>query len=119
MPLDRTLDRVTDFVYDADNRLLTRTRYNNNSAMPLVTTTTYDTLGRVDVVTDPSGSSSDANYSANGRMANRVVNDGLGNRTFTNTYDGHDRVISQTASGSPNLTTSLTRSQAMPHSPAP
>ncbi|MFQ5493854.1 MAG: dockerin type I domain-containing protein, partial [Phycisphaerae bacterium] len=100
-----TADRVTDFLSDADGRLTNRTVYNNDSATPLTTATTYDPLGRVDVVTDPAGSFTDDNYATNGRLDNRVINDGAGSRTFAYTYDGHDRVTSQTAAGTPNLVT--------------
>ncbi|MFQ5495618.1 MAG: hypothetical protein ACE5EX_09590, partial [Phycisphaerae bacterium] len=102
-----TADRVVDFVYDADGRVLNRQTYNNNSAMALITTTTYDPLDRVDQVTDPSGSVTDENYAANGRLSQRAVSDGVGTRTFTFGYDGHDRVTQQTALGTPDLVTTF------------
>jgi RHS repeat-associated protein len=106
------LDRVTDFTYDADGRLLTRTFYQGSpTPVARTTTTTHDTLGRVDRVTDPSGNFSDDDYATNGRRSQRVVNDsggtGSGDRTFTYAFDGHDRVIGQTAVGTPNLTTTF------------
>ncbi|MEP0842619.1 MAG: RHS repeat protein, partial [Phycisphaerae bacterium] len=106
-PVNVTVDRVTDSGYDADGRLLTRTTYNNNSATPLTTVTTYDSLGRVDTVTDPSGSFTDEDYTANGRLSQRTVNDGLGSRVFTFTYDDHDRIETQTAVGAPDLVTTF------------
>lgn len=106
-PVNVAVDRVTDTGYDADGRLQTRTTYNNNSAAPLTTVTTYDTLGRVDTVTDPSNSFTDEDYAANGRLSQRTVNDGLGNRVFTFGYDGYDRVETQSAFGTPNLVTTF------------
>jgi len=100
-----TTDRVTDSVYDADGRLDIRRTYNNNSATALNATTTYDDLGRVDQVTDPSNSYTDEDYADNGRLSLRSVNDGVGTRTFTFGYDGHDRIKQQTAVGSPDLVT--------------
>jgi RHS repeat-associated protein len=103
-----TTDRVTDSVYDADGRLEIRRTYNNNSATPLNTTTTYDDLGRVDRVTDPSNSFTDEDYADNGRLSLRSVFDGVGLRTFTFGYDGHDRIKQQAAVGSPDLVTMFT-----------
>ncbi len=103
-----TTDRVTDSVYDADGRLEKRRTYNNNSATLLETGTTYDDLGRVDRVTDPSNSFTDEDYADNGRLSLRSVFDGVGLRTFTFGYDGHDRVKQQTAVGSPDLVTMFT-----------
>ena len=37
-------------------------RIDNDQSTPLSTTTTYDSVGRVDVVTDPSGSYTDEDY---------------------------------------------------------
>ncbi len=108
VPPDIINDRVIDLEYDADGRLKFRTTYSNDDATSLVTSTTYDPLGRVDKVTDPSVSFTDDNYAANGRLSSRVVNDGLGSRTFTFNYDGHDRVVSQTALGPPDLVTTFT-----------
>jgi len=102
-----TTDRVVDFVYDADGRLQIRRTYNNNSATPLETATTYDDVGRADRVTDASGSFTDEDYAANGRLSQRAVFDGVGTRTFTFGYDGHDRVTRQTALGSPDLVTTF------------
>ena len=104
---DVTTDRVVDFVYEADGRLQVRRTYNNNSATPLETATTYDDLGRVDRVTDPSGSFTDQGYAANGRLSQRAVFDGVGTRTFTFGYDGHDRTTRQTALGFPDLVTTF------------
>jgi RHS repeat-associated protein len=105
-----TTDRVADSVFDADGRLGIRRTYNNNSATPLNTTTTYDDLGRVDRVTDPSPSNSytDEDYADNGRLSMRSAIDGVGTQTFTFGYDGHDRVKQQTAVGTPNLITAFT-----------
>ena len=103
-----TTDRVTDFTYDADGRLQIQRTYNNDSATPLETVTTYDTLGRVDRVTDPSSSFTDEDYNiANGRLSQRTVFDGVGMRIFTFGYDGHDRVTQQTAIGFPDLVTTI------------
>lgn len=104
---DVTTDRVTDFIYDADGRLQIRRTYNNNSATPLDTVTTYDSLGHTDRVTDPSLSFTDDDYATNGRLSLRAVFDGLGTRSFTFGYDGHDRITQQTAIGSPNLVTAF------------
>ena len=102
-------DRVADSVYDADGRVTLRHMYNNNAATLLTTTTIYDALGRVDRVTDPSNSYTENVYApANGRLASRNVFDGVGVRTTTFTYDGHDRVKSQTRLGLPDLTTTFT-----------
>jgi RHS repeat-associated protein len=105
---DVTVNRVTLNTYDADGREMTRTTYNNNSATPNTTTTTYDDHGRIDVVTDPSASFTDDDYAANGRLDTIVINDGVGSRTFTIGYDGHDRETSRTEAGSPPLVTSTT-----------
>jgi len=102
---DVSTDRVVDSQFDADGRLTIRRTYNNNLATPLDTIAAYDDLGRVDRVTDPSGSSTDEDYADNGRLSQRVVFDRVGARTFTFGYDGHDRVTSQTAHGSPDLVT--------------
>ncbi|MGD8454650.1 MAG: hypothetical protein PVJ57_22785, partial [Phycisphaerae bacterium] len=105
----RDVDRVVDYEYDQDGRLRFRTTYNNGTTSPLTTETTYDSLGRVDVVTDPSGSTTSNGYAANGRLNQRTVDDGYGPRVFTFGYDGHDRVTSRTAVGdgrTPALVTS-------------
>ncbi|MCP4592425.1 MAG: RHS repeat protein, partial [bacterium] len=104
---DVSTDRVVDSEHDTDGRLSFRKTYNNNASAELVTATTYDSLGRVDRVTDPSNSYADQDYNSNGRLEQRVVFDGVGTRTFTFGYDGHDRITSQTAQGSPSLTTSF------------
>ena len=104
---DVTTDRVVESVYDEDGRLEFRYTYNNTLAQTLETSTTYDPIGRVDRVTDPSTSYTDANYTTKGRLSQREVFDGVGVRTFTFGYDGHDRVTSQTAVGSPSLTTAF------------
>ncbi len=104
-PPSVTTDRVVDIEYDADGRVQYRKAYNNNSATPVSTHTTYDALGRLDVVTDAAGDYTDEDYAADGRGSQRKVFDGLGLRTFTLAHDGHDRVTSQTAAGPPSLTT--------------
>jgi|GEM_PF-2155711 len=104
---DVTVDRVTDFQYDADGRLRFRHRYNNNLPTPLTTETTYDALGRIDLVIDPSGSFTDDDYADDGRLDRRTVFDGVGTRTLSFGYDGHDRVTSQTALGTPALVISF------------
>ncbi len=104
---DPTTDRVVAYEYDADSRLEFRTTFNNNAATPLVSETTYDDLGRVDTVTDPSGSFTDNNYATNGRLSSRIVHDGLSARTFTFAYDGHDRTTTHTAVGTPSLVTTF------------
>ena len=99
-------DRVVDLEYDADGRLRFRRMYNNHSATARTTETTYDALGRVNVVTDASGSTTDHDYFANGRLQQRVLFDpGLSLQTTTFGYDGHDRTNAQTAVGTPSLTT--------------
>ena len=103
-----TTDRVTDSMFDTDGRLEIRRTYNNNSSSALETETTYDALGRIDRVTDPSGSHTDEDYAADGRLSQRIIFDGVGPRTFTFEYDGHDRITQQTAVGSPNLVTMFT-----------
>ncbi len=102
-----TTDRVVDSNFDADGRLENRRSYNNNATTPLETSTTYDDLGRVDRVTDPSGSYTDGDYADNGRPSQRVVFDGGGTRTFVFGYDGHDRVTQHKASGLPDLITTI------------
>ncbi|MCK4660487.1 MAG: hypothetical protein KAV82_13275 [Phycisphaerae bacterium] len=104
---DVTADRVVDYEYDTDGLLRFRKTYNNNATTELVTETTYDSLGRVYQVTDPSTSYTDDAYFTNGRLRRRVVFDGVGGRAFLFAYDGHDRVIRQIALGSPNLVTSF------------
>jgi len=99
------VDRVVDFQYDSDGRLQFRTTYNNNLATPHITSTTYDDHGRVDQVTDPSDSYTDDDYSTDGLLEQRTIFDGLGTRTFTFDYDGHDRMGTQTAAGPPQLQT--------------
>jgi RHS repeat-associated protein len=101
-----TSNRVVDLEYDADGRLRFRRMYNNHSATARTTETTYDPLGRVNVVTDASGSTTDDDYFANGRLQQRVLFDpGLPLQTTTFDYDGHDRTSAQTAVGTPSLTT--------------
>jgi YD repeat-containing protein len=104
-PPNAVSDRVIDFLYDADGRLLFRKTYNANSATPLTTSTTYDAVGHVLRVTDPSGSYTEDTYAANGRLDHRIVSDGMGLRTFNFAYDGLDRVKSQTAVGPPDIRT--------------
>jgi len=104
---DVTIDRVTEFEYDADGRLRFRRNYNNNLATPLTTETTYDVLGRTDRVTDPSSSFTDDDYDEDGRLSQLSVFDGVGTRVFTFGYDGHDRVTTQTALGPPDLITAF------------
>lgn len=100
-----TTDRVVDSEYDSDGRLTIRRTYNNNVSTALISETSYDDLGRVDRVTDPSTSFTDDDYAATGRLSQRVISDGAAARTFTFGYDGHDRVKQQTALGLPNLVT--------------
>lgn len=101
-----TQDRVVDSVFDADGRLTERRTYNNNVATARISTTTYDTLGRVDRITDPSTTYTDDNYDPDdGRLASRVLYDVVGIRTLTFGYDGHDRVVTETRVGAPNLIT--------------
>ncbi len=103
-----TADRVVDFEYDADGRLAISRTYNNNTDSALNTVTTYDPLGRVDTVTDPTGSYTDDEYvEETGRLDRRIVFDGVGLRTFTFGHDGHDRVTRQTALGFPDLVTTF------------
>lgn len=95
-----TTDRVTDLQYDEDGRLSLRRAYDNNASTARDTTTTYDTLGRVDRVTDPSGSFADDNYASNGRLSDRVINDGVSSRTFTYAYPDRRNLINAARSDS-------------------
>ena len=104
----KSADRVVDSVYDTDGRLRFRHTYNNDTSVELTSETKYDDLGRVDRVTDPSNSYTDEDYTTNGRLSQRVIFDGVGFRTFTFGYDGHDRIKQQTALGPPNLPTLFT-----------
>ncbi|MBK9121340.1 MAG: RES domain-containing protein [Phycisphaerales bacterium] len=99
----RAVDRVVDFVYDADGRLQIRKTYSANSPIALEAATAYDDLGRVEYVYDASlGYTKNLYDAANGRLAAREIRDWLGAgglRTVTFDYDGHDRIIEQTAAG--------------------
>jgi len=100
-----TTDRVVDSEYDPDGRLFWRTTYNAGSDTPLVTTTAYDRVGRIQRVTDPDWNYTLNTYTDDGRLEQRAVHDGVSERVFTFEYDGHDRVIGQTAEGPPDLVT--------------
>ena len=62
----------------ADGRMQLRTTYNNDTATPLETVTTYDALGRVDRITDPADTYTDVDYFDDGRLQQRFVFDGVG-----------------------------------------
>lgn len=116
-------DRVVQYFYDADGRINTRILF--KPAEPgqptfLATNTTYDDLGRVEYVFDPSSGITLAipitlpsagytknTYAANGRLEKREIAEwslgSIGLRTMTFGYDGHDRPISQTATGSVSI----------------
>ncbi len=102
---DVTSDGVVETNYDADGRQILRVTYNNTAGQSLFTTTTYDALGRVNVVTDPSTAYTDDEYLPNGRLDKRHLNDGVAVRTTDFAYDGHDRVKVQTRKGTPDLLT--------------
>lgn len=96
----RGVDRVVDYEYeDADGRLSYRKTYNRGSTAPLTSQTTYYNIGRVESSCDPAGHHTTNTYAADGHVQQREIEDGVGTRSITFTYDGHDRVETQTASG--------------------
>ncbi|WP_266157646.1 LysM peptidoglycan-binding domain-containing protein [Dyella silvatica] len=99
-----TTDQAGEVVvtYDAAGRVLTRVVDPKDSVDPnglnLVTTYTYDGVGRELSVTDPSGVVTYFSYDASGRVLSQVQDAGAGelNLTTTYSYDGQGRVLMAT-----------------------
>ncbi|MBN1491421.1 MAG: RHS repeat protein, partial [Phycisphaerae bacterium] len=108
-PPDPAEDRVVDLAFFDDGVKDERWTYNigpGDTLCSLVTKVDYDPLGRVSKTTDPSASFVQNTYdTTNGRLTQRKTNDGVGERTFTLIYDGHDRVKTHKAQGDPIIET--------------
>jgi len=102
---DKAEDQVTDYAYDSDGRMLTRKTYNMGTATALTTENEYDDAGRLTKTTDPDANWTSMDYDSNGLMTQRVVYDGLGQRTFTYDYDDLGRLTTETAEGTVDHTT--------------
>ncbi len=96
-------DRVTDYVYDADGRQVTKKTYNMKTLTALETVTAYDDIGRMTRTTDPGepvGNWFEMRYDAStGRLTQRAEYDGLGERLFSYSYDDYGRNTKITAHG--------------------
>ncbi len=86
-----TLERISEYTYDADSNLLSVRRVGDDSTQDALTTMTYDENGNMVTLTDPEGNLSTLTYDTMGNMLTRE--DPRGN-IWHYTYDLVGRMLS-------------------------
>lgn len=87
-------DILTTYAYDAEGRRLTETQ--TAGGLSLLSQTVYDTVGRIDTSTDPTGLLTDYNYSNGGRITT-IVHPGGATEVTERYLDGQIKSITGTA----------------------